>query len=110
MVLDNYDSITYNMEHILKELSQEPVDVHRKDEISLEDIGFYDKSVISPGPGVPDQAGITKKMIEHYAPNKSILGVCLGCQAIAETFGGKLNNLEQVFHGVSHHSSRFEIS
>jgi anthranilate synthase component II len=101
MVLDNYDSFTYNLVHALKELSMGPVGVHRNDEISLDDIGYYDKIVISPGPGVPNEAGITKKLIEHFAPSKSILGVCLGCQAIAEVFGGSLNNLEQVYHGVA---------
>jgi anthranilate synthase component 2 len=101
MVLDNYDSFTYNLVHILKELSKGPVDVHRNDEIGLKDMGKYDKIVISPGPGVPDQAGITKKMIRHFAPKKSILGVCLGCQAIAEVFGGSLINLGQVYHGVA---------
>ncbi|HUV00814.1 MAG TPA: aminodeoxychorismate/anthranilate synthase component II [Bacteroidales bacterium] len=101
MVLDNYDSFTYNLVHILKELSKGPVDVHRNDKIDLKDMGKYDKIVISPGPGVPEQAGITKKMIEHFAPTKSILGVCLGCQAIAEVFGGSLINLAQVYHGVA---------
>ena len=100
MVLDNYDSFTYNLVHILKELTGGPVDVHRNDEIALENIGNYDKIVISPGPGVPDQAGITKEMIRHFGPKKSILGVCLGCQAIAEAFGGNLINLDKVYHGV----------
>ena len=100
MVLDNYDSFTYNLVHILKELTSEPVDVHRNDEIGLGTFSNYDKILISPGPGVPDQAGITKKMIEHFANTKSILGVCLGCQAIAEVFGGKLINLDKVYHGV----------
>ena len=100
MVLDNYDSFTYNLVHILKELTKGPVDVYRNDEISLEDIGKYDKVLISPGPGVPDQAGITKKMISHFAASKSIMGVCLGCQAIAEAFGGNLINLDRVYHGV----------
>ncbi len=100
MVLDNYDSFTYNLVHILKELTRGPVDVYRNDEIGLDYIGKYDKIVISPGPGVPDQAGITKKMIRHFAPAKSILGVCLGCQAIAEVFGGNLINLDRVYHGV----------
>jgi anthranilate synthase component II len=100
MVLDNYDSFTYNLVHILKELTGDPVDVYRNDEISLEDVSGYDKIVISPGPGIPDEAGITKKLIGHFAPSKSILGVCLGCQAIAETFGGSLINLDRVFHGV----------
>lgn len=101
MVLDNYDSFTYNLVHILKELSRGPVDVHRNDEIGLKDIEKYDKIVISPGPGVPDQAGITKRMIGHFAPSKSILGVCLGCQAIAEVYGANLINLDQVYHGVA---------
>jgi len=100
MVLDNYDSFTYNLVHILKELTGGPVNVFRNDEIDLENIGKYDKILISPGPGVPDQAGITKEMISHFAPTKSIMGVCLGCQAIAEAFGGKLINLERVYHGV----------
>jgi anthranilate synthase component II len=101
MVLDNYDSFTYNLVHILKEISGSSVDVFRNDQVGLEAIGEYDKIVISPGPGIPDQAGITKEMIEHYAPIKSILGVCLGCQAIAEVFGGSLNNLAKVYHGVA---------
>jgi anthranilate synthase component 2 len=101
MVLDNYDSFTYNLVHILKELSKRSIDVHRNDEVGLKDISKYDKIVISPGPGVPDQAGITKKMIKHFAPTKSILGVCLGCQAIAEVFGGSLINLDHVYHGVA---------
>jgi anthranilate synthase component 2 len=100
MVLDNYDSFTYNLVHILKELTGWPVDVHRNDEIGLDNINKYDKILISPGPGVPVQAGITKKMIRHFAPAKSILGVCLGCQAIAEEFGGSLINLDKVYHGV----------
>jgi anthranilate synthase component 2 len=100
LVLDNYDSFTYNLVHILKELTKEPVDVCRNDEINLNEFSIYDKIVISPGPGVPDQAGITKKMIRQYANNKSILGVCLGCQAIAEVFGGTLINLDKVYHGV----------
>jgi anthranilate synthase component 2 len=101
LVLDNYDSFTFNLVHILKELSEGPVDVYRNDEISLDEISRYDKIVISPGPGVPDQAGITKSLIGHYGPTKSILGVCLGCQAIAEVFGGNLINLDTVYHGVA---------
>jgi anthranilate synthase component 2 len=100
MVLDNYDSFTYNLVHILKELTGGPVDVYRNDEIGLAQIDKYDKIVISPGPGVPDQAGITKKIISHFAPVKSILGVCLGCQAIAEVFGGTIINLDKVYHGM----------
>lgn len=101
VVLDNYDSFTYNLVHILREISNRKVEVYRNDEIGLDEIGKYDKIVISPGPGLPDQAGITKEMIRHYAPSKSILGVCLGCQAIAEVYGGSLINLKQVYHGVA---------
>lgn len=100
MVLDNYDSFTYNLVHILKELSGQPVDVFRNDDISVAEAAGYDKIIISPGPGIPDEAGITKKLISHYGPSKSILGVCLGCQAIAEVFGGSLTNLDRVYHGV----------
>jgi len=100
LVLDNYDSFTYNLVHILKELSGGAVDVFRNDGIGLDDIGRYDKIVISPGPGLPDQAGVTKSMIRHYGPSKSILGVCLGCQAIAEAYGGTLINLDKVYHGI----------
>lgn len=100
MVLDNYDSFTYNLVHILKELSGGPVDVHRNNEINMEAVSAYDKIIISPGPGIPDEAGITKKLIGDFASTKSILGVCLGCQAIAEVFGGKLINLDRVYHGV----------
>jgi anthranilate synthase component 2 len=100
MVLDNYDSFTYNLVHILKEITGGDVDVHRNDGIQVEDAAVYDKIIISPGPGVPDEAGITKELIARYASSKSILGVCLGCQAIAETFGGSLINLKKVYHGV----------
>jgi len=100
MVLDNYDSFTYNLVHILKELTGRAVDVYRNDEIAVEDAAGYDKIIISPGPGIPDEAGITKNLIGHFAPSKSILGVCLGCQAIAEVFGGSIINLEKVYHGV----------
>jgi anthranilate synthase component 2 len=100
LVLDNYDSFTYNLVHLLKELTKGAVDVFRNDEITLEEVNKYDKILISPGPGLPDQAGITKAMITQYAPSKSIFGVCLGCQAIAGAFGGSLINLDTVFHGV----------
>mgnify|MGYP001033634899 CR=1 FL=1 len=100
VVIDNYDSFTYNLVHILEELTGSKVDVFRNDEISLKDIAVYDKILISPGPGVPDEAGITKEVISHYGTLKSILGVCLGCQAIAEVYGGSLINLENVYHGV----------
>jgi anthranilate synthase component 2 len=100
MVLDNYDSFTYNLVHILKDLNGGNVDVFRNDGISVSEAAAYDRIVISPGPGVPDEAGITKELIGALGPHKSILGVCLGCQAIAETFGGSLLNLERVYHGV----------
>ena len=101
MVLDNYDSFTYNLVHYLKELSNQAVDVYRNDQIDLGKIAAYDKILISPGPGLPDDAGITKAMIKEFAPTKSIFGVCLGCQAIAEVYGGSLINLSEVFHGVA---------
>jgi anthranilate synthase component 2 len=101
MVLDNYDSFTYNLVHILNNLNRGRVDVYRNNEVTIETIEKYDKIVVSPGPGVPDQAGITKRMIAQMASKKSILGVCLGCQAIAEVFGGRLINLDRVYHGVA---------
>ena len=102
LVVDNYDSFTYNLVHILKELTHGGlVDVFRNDQISLDDVDNYDKIVLSPGPGVPDEAGIMKQLIARYGSTKSIFGVCLGCQAIAEVYGGKLINLNKVYHGVS---------
>jgi anthranilate synthase component II len=102
LVLDNYDSFTYNLVHILKELTHGgQVDVYRNDQISLDDVDNYDKIVLSPGPGVPDEAGILKPLIARYGATKSIFGVCLGCQAIAEVYGGKLINLNKVYHGVA---------
>ncbi len=102
LVLDNYDSFTYNLVHMLRELTNNGnIDVFRNDEISIEEVGKYDKIVLSPGPGVPDEAGILKELIATYGPTKSIFGVCLGCQAIAEVYGGKLLNLNKVYHGIS---------
>jgi anthranilate synthase component II len=102
LVLDNYDSFTYNLVHILRELTNDGnIDVFRNDEISIEEVGKYDKIVLSPGPGVPDEAGILKQVIATYGATKSIFGVCLGCQAIAEVYGGKLLNLNKVYHGVA---------
>jgi anthranilate synthase component II len=101
LILDNYDSFTYNLVHIIRELSEDSVDIYRNDGIALEKVAEYDRIVISPGPGVPDSAGITKALIKEYAPTKSILGVCLGCQAIAEVYGGSLTNLDEVYHGVA---------
>lgn len=98
MLFDNYDSFTYNLLHILKELGAD-VEVHRNDRISLEEVARFDKILLSPGPGIPDEAGILLPLIRRYAPTKSILGVCLGEQAIGEAFGAKLVNLAEVHHG-----------
>ncbi|WP_452227907.1 anthranilate synthase component II [Lacinutrix sp. MEBiC02404] len=100
LVIDNYDSFTYNLVHYLEDLNCE-VTVKRNDKLTLEEVNAFDKIVLSPGPGVPDEAGLLKEIIKMYAPTKSILGVCLGQQAIGEVFGGKLINLEEVYHGVA---------
>jgi anthranilate synthase component 2 len=99
LLFDNYDSFTYNLLHILKEAG-ENVEVHRNDRISLDEIERFDRIVLSPGPGIPEEAGILLPLIRRYAPRKSILGVCLGEQAIGEAFGAKLINLARVHHGV----------
>ncbi|MDO4729184.1 MAG: aminodeoxychorismate/anthranilate synthase component II [Bacteroidota bacterium] len=99
LLLDNFDSFTYNLFHYLEEFVSD-ITVRRNDELLLEDVAQFDKIVLGPGPGVPSQAGVLKPLIKHYASSKSILGVCLGQQAIAEVFGGKLKKLEQVTHGV----------
>ncbi len=99
LVLDNYDSFTYNLVHIIKELGYE-VDVFRNDKIMLEAVDKYDKILLSPGPGIPSEAGILQDLIHQYASTKSILGVCLGHQAIAECFGAELFNLGDVLHGI----------
>lgn len=101
LILDNYDSFTYNLYYLVKELSDAKVDVFRNDEILLEEIDLYDRIILSPGPGLPVESGILLPLIKEYASSKSILGVCLGEQAIAESFGGKLINLERVYHGVA---------
>ncbi len=102
LVLDNYDSFTYNLVHILRELGVgATMDVYRNDKIALEDVEAYDHILLSPGPGLPAEAGIMPALIEKYASHKRILGVCLGHQAIAEAFGGELFNLPIVFHGVT---------
>jgi len=100
LVIDNYDSFTYNLVHYLEDLDCEVV-VKRNDQLSLEEVDAFDKIVLSPGPGIPDEAGLLKPIIATYAPTKSIFGVCLGQQAIAEVFGGSLINLEDVYHGVA---------
>ena len=99
-MLDNYDSFTFNLVHIVKELGYE-IDVVRNDKIALEAVDAYDKILLSPGPGIPEEAGILLPLIERYAPTKSILGVCLGEQAIGQVFGAKLINLQEVYHGIS---------
>ncbi|MEN3322650.1 aminodeoxychorismate/anthranilate synthase component II [Mariniflexile soesokkakense] len=100
LVIDNYDSFTYNLVHYLEDLNCD-VTVVRNDKLTLEDVKPFDKIVLSPGPGIPDEAGLLKPIIERYASTKSILGVCLGQQAIGEVFGGLLINLEDVYHGVA---------
>lgn len=101
LVLDNYDSFTYNLVHIAERILQQKVDVFRNDKIRLEEVKKYDKILLSPGPGLPSESGILLDVIKEYAPSKSILGVCLGEQAIGESFGATLENLTDVFHGVS---------
>jgi len=100
LVIDNYDSFTYNLVHYLEDLDCK-VTVKRNDQINLEEIEAFDKIVLSPGPGIPDEAGLLKAIIAMYAPSKSIFGVCLGQQAIAEVFGGRLVNIDQVYHGIA---------
>lgn len=99
VIIDNYDSFTYNLSHLIKELGAE-VTVVRNDKFNLEDLNEFDKIVLSPGPGIPSEAGLLLDVIKHYAGKKPILGVCLGHQAIGEFFGGTLTNLNEVFHGV----------
>lgn len=100
LVIDNYDSFTYNLVHYLEDLGCEVV-VKRNDQLKLEEVDDFEKIVLSPGPGIPDEAGLLKEIIAKYAPTKSIFGVCLGQQAIGEVFGGKLINLDEVYHGVA---------
>ena len=101
LVFDNYDSFTYNLVHLVEKIIGNKVDVYRNDQLDLEKAGEYDKMILSPGPGLPSEAGLLLPLIKRYAATKSILGVCLGHQAIAESFGGKLINLSEVYHGVS---------
>jgi len=100
LIIDNYDSFTYNLVQIVEENFEGTFDVKRNDEITLEEIDAYDGIILSPGPGIPDEAGLLKQIIESYGPTKKIFGVCLGLQAIGEVYGGKLKNLDQVYHGV----------
>lgn len=101
LIFDNYDSFTYNLVHMVEKLINDKVDVYRNDKITLEKVNDYDKIILSPGPGLPSNSGLLLPLIKEYAPTKSILGVCLGQQAIAESFGGSLVNLKNVYHGVA---------
>jgi anthranilate synthase component 2 len=101
LIFDNYDSFTYNLVHVVEKIIHAKVDVFRNDKISLEEINKYDKIILSPGPGLPCESGLLLPLIKEYASSKSILGVCLGQQAIGEVFGGKLINLKEVYHGVA---------
>ncbi len=101
LVLDNYDSFTYNLVHLVEKITDEKPDVFRNDKITLEDVGKYDKIILSPGPGIPEEAGLLLPLIKMYAAAKPILGVCLGHQAIGQAFGASLINLDTVYHGVA---------
>ncbi|OJW37073.1 MAG: aminodeoxychorismate/anthranilate synthase component II [Sphingobacteriales bacterium 46-32] len=101
LVFDNYDSFTYNLVHLVEKILHQRVDVCRNDQIALDNVAAYDKIILSPGPGIPEEAGLLLPLIKEYAAVKSILGVCLGHQAIGQAFGGKLVNLSTVYHGVA---------
>ena len=101
LVFDNYDSFTYNLVHLVEKITHQKVDVYRNDEIPLAQVNDYNKIILSPGPGIPEEAGLLLPLIKEYAPTKSILGVCLGHQAIGQAFGGKLTNLTAVYHGIA---------
>ena len=101
LVFDNYDSFTYNLVQMIKELTTASVEVFRNNEIPLEQVKSYDKILLSPGPGIPSESGLLLPLIKEYAATKSIFGVCLGQQAIAESFGGSLSNLSKVYHGIA---------
>ncbi|MEI7627677.1 MAG: aminodeoxychorismate/anthranilate synthase component II [Bacteroidota bacterium] len=101
LVFDNYDSFTYNLVHMVEKITKQKVDVFRNDELPLEKVKEYDKIILSPGPGIPSEAGLLLPLIKEYAASKSILGVCLGHQAIGEAFGATLSNLSSPFHGIA---------
>ncbi len=101
LVFDNYDSFTYNLVHLVEKIMHIKVDVYRNDQLPLEKVKDYDKIILSPGPGIPEEAGLLLPLIKEYASSKSILGVCLGHQAIGQAFGGELVNLSTVYHGVA---------
>lgn len=100
ILIDNYDSFTYNLVHVIEEISDVEIVVRRNDQLTLEEIEEFDAIILSPGPGIPSEAGLLLPIINRYADSKPMLGVCLGHQAIAEAFGGALINLSEVFHGV----------
>jgi anthranilate synthase component 2 len=100
LIIDNYDSFTYNLVHLVNEIGMQ-CEVWRNDRFAIDDVNAFDKIILSPGPGIPSEAGLLLEVIEKYAPTKSIFGVCLGQQAIAEVFGGKLYNLSQPMHGIA---------
>jgi anthranilate synthase component 2 len=100
LIIDNYDSFTYNLVHLVNEIGLQ-CDVWRNDKFNIEDVDAYDKIILSPGPGIPSEAGLLLDVIKKYSPTKSIFGVCLGQQAIAEVFGGELYNLKQPMHGIA---------
>ena len=101
LIFDNYDSFTYNLLHVVEKIINDKVDVYRNDKIPIEKVKEYDKIILSPGPGIPVESGLLLPLIKEYASSKSILGVCLGQQAIGEAFGGSLINLSTVYHGVA---------
>lgn len=101
LVFDNYDSFTYNLVHLVEQITGNKVAVHRNDRLPLEEVKNFDKIILSPGPGIPEEAGLLLPLIREYAATKSILGVCLGHQAIGQAFGGQLTNLSKVYHGIA---------
>ena len=106
VIIDNYDSFTYNLAHLVKEIGAE-VTVWRNDQFDIQQLQEFDKIILSPGPGIPEEAGLLLDVIRNYAGKKPILGVCLGHQAIGEVFGAKLTNLDEVFHGVATEGTQF---
>jgi len=101
LILDNYDSFTYNLVQYVEEIQGSAVDVYRNDAIGLAEVAAYDCIIISPGPGIPEESGITLELIKRYYKEKAIFGVCLGLQAIVESFGGKIYNMDEIYHGIS---------